>query len=325
LKIFDKRKTYKPFLYPEAYNIWLEHEQMHWLPREVNLHEDTRDWRNKLDDYDRNYLDDILRLFTQGDVDVSGGYIHDYLPHFEHPEIRMMLLSFAAREAVHIDAYSYLNESLGKTDSFYEEFLKVPVMAAKHEFFEKVISGTDGALPIKIAGISAFTEGMFLFSSFAMLMNYPRNGLMKGMGQIVSWSVLDEQKHVEGLMYLLDKMKEEDPDSWTPEVEEEISAIGQLMAEMEMDFIEYSYAGRDEIRGLHKKDLKRFIRYTVNKRLIRMGIPPVYKELTDPLGWFDDMISSQNHENFFETRATSYAKAALTGSWGNVWGAYKKE
>jgi len=327
MDIFKERKTYKPFRYPRAYELWLEHEQMHWLPREVKLHDDIRDWRIKLDQYDRDFLDGVFLLFTQGDVDVSDGYVKDYLPHFQHPEIRMMLLSYAAREAVHIDAYSYLNESLGKADSFYEEFMKIPVMKAKHDFFDNIVNShkDQEQLPLQIAGISAFTEGMFLFSSFVMLMNYPKNGLMKGMGQIVSWSVLDEQKHVEGLMYLLEEIKKEKPELWTREAQSEIRATAELMANMEMDFIEYNYQGRDTIRGLDKRELKRFIRYTVNRRLAMMGLAPIYpNNLRDPLPWFDQMVSAQNHENFFETRATSYAKAASQGSWGTVWGGYAK-
>jgi ribonucleoside-diphosphate reductase beta chain len=327
LKIFAERPTFKPFKYPRAYDLWLEHEQMHWLPREVALHEDLRDWSNKLTAEDRQFLTNVFLLFTQGDVDVANGYIEDYLPHFKHPEIRMMLLGFAAREAVHIDAYSYLNEQLGKSDSFYEEFLKIPIMAAKHEFFEKIVNSGDKKedLPLQIAGISAFTEGMFLFSSFVMLLNYPRNGLMKGMGQIITWSILDEQKHVEGLMYLLHEIIKESPRFMTDEVKGEIYATAELMQEMELDFIDYVYGKLDIIHGLRKEDLKNYIRYIVNRRLLAMGLKPliVNGDIDEnPLPWVDEMIGSQNHENFFETRATSYAKGALRGSWGDVWGKY---
>lgn len=189
--IFDKRKSYKPFAYPEFYDLWLKHERMHWISREVPLHGDIKDFNNKLTDKDRKFLANVFRLFVSADVDVAEGYVKNYLPYFEHPEIRMMLLGFAAREAVHIDAYSYLIETLGYPDDFYAEFLNIPIMRDKHEYFEKIVN-EDASLPIKIAGISAFTEGMFLFSSFVLLLTYPKNGRMKGMGQIVSWSVLDE-------------------------------------------------------------------------------------------------------------------------------------
>lgn len=323
--IFENRTSFKPFMYPWAYETWLEHEQMHWISREVPLHEDLRDWNNKLSEQDRNFLSNVFLLFTQGDIDVADGYIKDYLPHFSHPEIRMMLLGFAAREATHIDAYSYLIETLGKPDSFYSEFMKIPVMKAKHDFFETVVNSgkKKESLPLQIAGISAFTEGMFLFSSFVMLLNYPRNGLMKGMGQIVTWSILDEQKHVEGLTRLFRTVINENRQWWTDSIKSEIYSTAEMMTELELDFIDYSFGDNDTNRGLLKTDLKQYIKYVVDRRLIGLGMKGIHKVKDNPLPWVDEMVASQNHENFFESRATSYAKGALTGSWGNVWGSYK--
>lgn len=323
--IFGTRESFKPFQYPWAYDIWLEHERMHWLSREVPLHEDVRDWNNKLTKSDIDFLTNVFLLFTQGDIDVANGYVKDYLPHFVHPEIRMMLLGFAAREATHIDAYSYLIETLGKPDSFYSEFLKIPVMREKHDFFERVINGSKKKenLPIQIAGISAFTEGMFLFSSFVMLLNYPRHGYMKGMGQIVTWSILDEQKHVEGLTQVFRTMIAENKNWWTDEMKSEIYATAELMTELENDFIDYVFGTNTNFRDLAANDLKQYIKYIVDRRLIALGMKGIHKVKTNPLPWVDEMIASQNHENFFESRATSYAKGALSGSWSDVWGKYK--
>lgn len=324
--VFEPRDTFKPFKYPWAYELWLKHEKMHWLSREVPLHEDVRDWNNKLSEEDRLFLSNVFLLFVQSDVDVAEGYVKDYLPHFKHPEIRMMLLGFAGREATHIDAYSHLIETLGKPDSFYSEFLDIDIMKAKHEFFKSVVSqsaGKKSALPLQIAGISAFTEGMFLFSSFIMLLNYPRNGMMKGMGQIVTWSILDEQAHVEGLSYLFKVMIEENPQMWTEETREEIKATAEMMAELEVDFIKHVYGKQKVIHGLAKDDLIKYIHYIVDRRMIGLGLKGLFKVKKNPLPWVDEMIASQNHENFFESRATSYAKGALTGTWSNVWGKYK--
>ena len=323
--IFGTRDSFKPFHYPWAYDTWLEHERMHWISREVPLHEDVRDWNNKLSDADREFLTNIFLLFTQSDIDVANGYIKDYLPHFTHPEVRMMLLGFASREATHIDAYSYLIETLGKPDNFYGEFLKIPVMKEKHDFFERVVNNNKKkeALPIQIAGISAFTEGMFLFSSFVMLLNYPRHGFMKGMGQIVTWSILDEQKHVEGLTHLFRTIISENKTWWNDSVKSEIYSTAELMTEMEMDFIDYVFDGKKDFHGLTADELKQYIKYIVDRRLIAMGMKGIHKVKDNPLPWVDEMIASQNHENFFESRATSYAKGALSGTWGNVWGQYK--
>lgn len=325
-EIFKPSKAFKPFRYEWAYNIWLEHERMHWLPREVMLHEDIRDWNKKLTEEDRQFLSNNFLLFTQSDIDVAGGYVDTYLPHFKATELRMMLLGFAGREAIHIDAYSYLLETLGKSDSFYTEFLNIPVMRAKHEFFASVMSSSVERehLPIQIAGISAFTEGMFLFSTFIMLLTYPYTGSMKGMGQIVSWSILDEQKHVEGLTKIFRQTIEENPKWWTDDAKAEIYSTAELMTELELDYIDYVYGQKTSFRNLHINDLKQYIKYIVDRRLIGLGMKPIHGVKINPLPWVDVMIASQNHENFFETRATSYARGALTGSFADVWGKYSQ-
>jgi ribonucleoside-diphosphate reductase beta chain len=321
--LFDKRKSYKPFEYPEFYDLWLKHERMHWISREVPLHGDIKDFNTKLSEKDRNFLANVFRLFVSADVDVAEGYVKNYLPNFEHPEIRMMLLGFAAREAVHIDAYSYLIETLGYPDDFYAEFLNIPIMREKHEYFEKIVND-NASLPIKIAGISAFTEGMFLFSSFVLLLTYPKNGRMKGMGQIISWSVLDENCHIDGLIKLFRIMIKENKKLWNDETKKSIYDLAEKMMELEYGFIDYVYDEYDEIFGLGREEVKQYIKYIIDRRLISMGMKGINKVKKNPLPWVDEMVASQNHENFFETRATSYAKGSLKGSWGSVWGGYKK-
>jgi ribonucleoside-diphosphate reductase beta chain len=328
-RVFQTRDTFKPFYYPWAYQMWLKHEQVHWLAREVPLHEDVRDWNNKLTLEDQLFLRDVFLFFTQSDVDVLGGYVNDYFPYFKQPELRMMLAGFAARECVHIDAYSYLIETLGMEDNFYTEFLNVPAMRQKHEFFENVVSSarkgkTRDQLLTTITGISAGTEGLFLFSSFVMLLNYPKNNLMKGMGQIVAWSVLDEQLHVAGLTKVANTIVEENRGWKTKESDAEIRATIELMVEFEFDFIDTVYKKKTEMRGLLKEDLKQYIRWTADKRLRDLGVTPLYGVSGDPLPWVAEMIGSQSHANFFEARETSYAKASLTGSWGDVWGAFRR-
>ena len=191
LKLQDERNYFKPFHYPWAYDAWLKHEQSHWLHTEVPMMEDVKDWKTNLSTEEKYFLTNIFRFFTQSDIDVAGGYVNNYLPLFPQPEVRMMLTSFAAREALHVAAYSHLIESLGMPDTTYNEFLEYEAMQNKHEYFHDKLSG-DASVPLKIAAISAFTEGLALFSSFIMLLNFPRHGKMKGMGQIVTWSIVDE-------------------------------------------------------------------------------------------------------------------------------------
>lgn len=192
LTLTDERPYFRPFHYPWAYDMWLSHEQSHWIHTEVPLAEDVKDWKNRLSTEEKYFLTNIFRFFTQSDIDVAGGYVKNYLPKFPQPEVRMMLSGFAAREALHIAAYSHLIETLGMPESTYNEFYDYDAMREKHEYFMEHIDSDDTLLPVRMAAITAFTEGLALFSSFIMLLNFPRHGKMKGMGQIVTWSIVDE-------------------------------------------------------------------------------------------------------------------------------------
>ena len=194
LKLTDERNYFKPFSYPWAYEAWLKHEQSHWLHTEVPMADDVKDWKDKLSDPEKAFLTNIFRFFVQGDIDVAGGYVNNYLPYFPQPEVRMMLSGFAAREALHVAAYAHLIETLGMPESTYKEFLEYQSMVEKHEYFmeQSNANGTPESVATNIAAFSAFTEGMQLFSSFIMLLNFPRHGKMKGMGQIITWSIVDE-------------------------------------------------------------------------------------------------------------------------------------
>ena len=194
LKLTDERTYFKPFRYGWCYDSWLKHEQSHWLQTEIPMAEDVKDWKNRLSQAEKYFLTNIFRFFTQGDIDVAGGYVKNYLPYFPQPEVRMMLMGFAAREAIHIAAYSHLIETLGLPDKTYNEFMQYQEMKDKHDYVMDISgkNGTKENTARHIAVFSAFTEGMQLFSSFIMLLNFPRTGKMKGMGQIITWSVVDE-------------------------------------------------------------------------------------------------------------------------------------
>jgi ribonucleoside-diphosphate reductase beta chain len=321
-RVTDERTSFKPFNYPWAYNAWLAHEQSHWLHTEVPMAEDVKDWKNKLTPPQKQFLTHIFRFFTQGDIDVAGGYVKNYLPYFPQPEVRMMLLGFAAREALHVAAYSHLIETLGLPDTTYNQFLDYQQMKDKHDYVTDISSknGDLASTARHIAVFSAFTEGMQLFSSFIMLLNFPRHGMMKGMGQIVTWSIVDETQHCESMIKLFRTYIEENKEIWNDELKGQIYTIAEKMVELEDRFVDLAFEMGD-MPDLTANDVKQYIRYICDRRLISLGMKGVYKVKKNPLPWVEEMINAPTHTNFFENRATDYAKGALSGDWENVWGA----
>jgi len=318
--LIDERNHFKPFNYPWAYDAWLKHEQSHWLHTEVPMLEDVKDWKKKLTDEEKQFLTHIFRFFTQGDIDVAGGYVRNYLPYFPQPEVRMMLSGFAAREALHIAAYSHLIETLGLPETTYNQFLDYQEMRDKHDYVMDLSSrnGTKESTAEHIAVFSAFTEGMQLFSSFIMLLNFPRTGKMKGMGQIVTWSIVDETMHAEGMIKLFRTYIEENKEIWNDELKGKIYTIAERMVQLEDKFIDLAFS-MGAMEGLDSEDVKKYIRYITDRRLISLGLKGIMKVKRNPLPWVEEMINAPTHTNFFENRATDYAKGATTGNWGDVW------
>ena len=233
----------------------------------------------------------------------------------------MMLSGFAAREALHIAAYSHLIETLGMPENTYQEFAEYQEMSDKHEYFIKLSesNGNKRSVATNIAAFSAFTEGMQLFSSFIMLLNFPRHGLMKGMGQIVTWSIVDETQHAENMIKLFRTYVEENKTIWNDKTKGEIYTIATKMTELEDKFIDLSFA-MGEMPDLTADDVKGYIRYICDRRLISLGLKGIWKAKTNPLPWVEEMINAPTHGNFFENRVTDYAKGAITGDWQEVWG-----
>jgi len=316
----DSRNHFKPFNYPWAYEAWLKHEQSHWLHTEVPMSEDVKDWKQKLSIEEKQFLTHIFRFFTQGDIDVAGGYVRNYLPYFPQPEVRMMLSGFAARESLHIAAYSHLIETLGLPETTYNQFLDYQEMRDKHEYLMDISSrnSTKESTAEHIAVFSAFTEGMQLFSSFIMLLNFPRTGKMKGMGQIVTWSIVDETMHAEGMIKLFRTYIEENKEIWNDELKGKIYTIAEKMVQLEDKFIDLAFS-MGAMEGLTSEDVKKYIRYITDRRLISLGLKGIMKVKKNPLPWVEEMINAPTHTNFFENRATDYAKGATTGDWGDVW------
>ena len=317
MSLFKTRTHYKPFDYEWAFEAYDTMQKMHWLPSEVPLHEDVRDWNDKLTLEEKNLISQILKFFTQGDVDIAQAYLDRYIPKFKPPEVRMMLSSFANSEANHAHSYSLLNDTIGERDlTDYKAFQEYKEMSDKHAYlFKSKGSGVEGLIK-DIACFSAFGEGLQLFASFVMLLNFQRFGRMKGMCQIVTWFIRDETHHVEGMIKLFHQLIKENPEVWTEKFKADIYQTARDMVDLEDKFIDLAFS-MGGIRGLKPEDVKKYIRYIADRRLLQLSLKTNYKVKENPLSWLDWVINGVEHANFFENRATEYNKGTLTGSlWG---------
>jgi ribonucleoside-diphosphate reductase beta chain len=293
------------------------------MPEEVPLGEDLKDWAVKLNDKERNLLTQIFRFFTQSDIEVADNYMERYGRVFKPTEVKMMLSSFANMETIHIAAYALLLETIGMPESEFGAFMQYQAMRDKHDFMQKFGVETNADIARTLAMFGGFTEGLQLFASFAMLMNFPRFNKMKGMGQIVSWSIRDESLHCEGIIKLYHAFNAETK-CVTPEVAADIVECCKSVVLMEDAFIDLAFEA-GEIQGMTPHDIKQYIRFIADWRLRQLHLPEVYGIKENPLPWLQSLLSGVEHANFFEARATEYSKAATTGQWhgaDGVWSSF---
>jgi len=312
--LLTSNPVYKPFRYPWAYEAWLQQQRIHWLPEEVPLADDVKDWQKNLTPSERNLLTQIFRFFTQADVEVNNCYMKHYSQVFKPTEVLMMLSAFSNIETVHIAAYSHLLDTIGMPEIEYTAFLKYKEMKDKYDYMHSFSVANKTEIAKTLAAFGAFTEGLQLFASFAILMNFPRFNKMKGMGQIVSWSVRDETLHCLSVIRLFRTFVQENPEIWTEEFRRDLYLVCATIVDHEDAFIDLAFE-LGGVQGLDASLTKQYIRFIADRRLQQLGLEPLYNIEKNPLPWLDEMLNAVEHANFFENRSTEYSKASTAGSW----------
>ena len=316
-KIIEPRIVYKPFEYPEAFDFWLKQQQAHWLHTEVPMMSDINDWKQNLTETEKNIIGSILKGFAQTETVVNDYWSGLVTKWFRKPEVIMMATTFGAFETIHAEAYSLLNEELG-LDNF-AEFMEDEATMAKIEALTSVRDSFNGEkdwheIAKSLAIFSAFTEGVNLFSSFAVLLSFKMRNKLKGVGQIVEWSIRDESMHSEAGCWLFRTLIEENPKLKTPELEAAINEAALLSLQLELDFINKAFELGD-LEGCSKDDLIHFIKNRVNTKLGDLGYKPIIynNDMTavDRMKWFDHLSAGKQHTDFFANRVTNYSKGHM--------------
>lgn len=316
-KLTEPRHYYKPFEYPQAFEYYKNQHRAHWLADEVPLASDLNDWRLNLNESEKNLIGNILKSFAQTEVHVNDYWSSKISQWFPKPEVVAMASSFGAFEAIHAEAYARLNDELG-LDNF-QAFMEDEASRNKIERLLETPSNTLEEKALALAIFSAFTEGVNLFSSFAILMSFQLRNLLKGTGQIVEWSVRDESLHSTAGCWLFRTLMQESPELDTVEMRNNVIEACNLSVKLEFDFIDKAFE-MGEIEGLNKDQLKNFIKARANDKMKELGYNPVYNDLDPALlkqvEWFGHLTSGKTHQDFFANRVTDYSKS--TGDWSDL-------
>ena len=315
--LLQERIVYKPFEYQEAADYWLKQQQAHWLHTEVPMMSDLNDWNSNLNETEKNIIGSILKGFAQTETVVNDYWSGLVTKWFRKPEVIMMATTFGAFETIHAEAYSLLNETLGLEN--FAEFMEDEATMAKIENLTAVRDSFNGEKDIheiakSLAIFSAFTEGVNLFSSFAVLLSFKMRNKLKGVGQIVEWSIRDESLHSEAGCWLFRTLVKENPELKTPELEAAINEAALLSLQLELDFIKKCYELGD-LEGCSQYDLENFIKNRINTKLGDLGYPGIISDVdvtaVERMKWFDALSAGKQHTDFFANRVTNYSKGHL--------------
>jgi len=318
MSLLTPRPTYAPFEYEQAYKYWELQQQSHWLHTEIAMSSDINDWKTNLSDGERNVIGHILKGFTQSEVFIQEYWSQMVSKWFKKPEIQMMSAAFASMESVHAVSYAYLNQSLGLED--FSAFMHESTAKAKIDRLISTKGKTKEEIARSLAIFSAFNEGVNLFSSFAILLNFSRFNKMKGLGQIIAFSIKDESLHSEAGCWLFRTLISEFPEIWTDELKKTIYQAARDTIDLEDAFIDKAFELGD-VEGITSVDVKNFIRYRCNTKLEDLGLKKNWKKLDKEaiqrMSWFDVLSGGVSHSDFFASRVSDYSKGSIDFS--KIW------
>lgn len=313
MSLMVKRDVFMPFEYVWAYDYWLKQQNVHWLHTEISMAADIQDWKSILTESEKEVVGSILKGFTQTEVIINDYWATKISKWFPKPEIAMMSSAFSNMETIHMKAYAYLNESLGLDD--FSAFIQEPTTKAKIDNLIETNGKTKQDIAKSIAVFSGFAEGVQLFSSFAILMNFSRFNKLKGVGQIVAFSVRDESMHSEAGCKLFREFIKENKDIWNDDLKKEIYEAARNAVQLEDNFIDNAFK-LGKIDGVDPYDLKAYIRARANTKLNDLGLKNNWKNLDKEAvyrisEWFDFMTVGVEHADFFSNRVSTYSKGNI--------------
>jgi len=328
-KLFKERIPYKPFEYPDYYTEgWLKQAQAFWLHTEIPMQGDVKDWNEHLTKEEKNLVGNILLGFAQTECAVSDYWTTMVTNWFPKHEIKQMAMMFGSQETIHATAYSYLNETLGLDD--FSAFLHEPAIAEKFELLTatsndwkhtdlEVNAEARKEVGRSLAIFSAFSEGVSLYSSFAVLYSFQMRNLLKGIGQQMKWSIRDESLHSKMGCQLFREMCSEFTEL-KADSKSSIEEAARLIVELESKFIDKMFE-MGELENLSSTDLKEFIKARTNTKLVELGYESIFeydKDAVERLDWFYQLSGGVTHTDFFAVRPTDYSKAGEGEDWGDL-------
>lgn len=307
-----------PMKHTFAWNAYNVGNANHWLPTEISMQKDIEQWKSPtfLTEDERKAFKTVLGFFTTADSIAANNVVMALYKHITSPECRMYLLRQGYEEAIHTHAYQYIVESLGLDEGeIFNMYREVEAIYDKASFiltFNEGIfnsefkTGTfeaDQKFLENLCVFSLIMEGIFFYSSFAVIFGFQRQNKMMGSAEQIQYIMRDESQHLNFGINMINTIKEEQPELWTPQFQQHIIDLIKEAAQLEYTFANTVFP--KGIFGMNADGFKKYIEHIADRRLSRVGLPEQF-HTPNPFPWMSEAIDLSKEKNFFETRVTEY-------------------
>jgi ribonucleoside-diphosphate reductase beta chain len=310
-----------PLKYKWAWEHYLNGCANNWLPSEVPMGQDIELWKSgQLSEGERLVIMRNLGFFSTAESLVGNNIVLAIFKHVTNPEARQYLLRQAFEEAVHTHTFHYIVESLGLDEGeVFNMYREVNSISKKDEFEMRLTQDlmADNFTTESVEGIQKFLEnlvgfyvimeGLFFYSGFVMILSLHRQNKMTGIGQQFQYILRDESIHLNFGIDLINGIKQENPECWTPEFRKYLRELILEAVELEVKYAEDCLP--KGILGLSAPLFRDYVQHIADRRLERIGLSPEFGS-KNPFPWMSETIDLQKEKNFFETRVTEYQTAA---------------
>ena len=311
--IFEKRISYKPFEYPEILQFTEAINKSFWVHSEVDFTADVQDFHSQLEPHEKNAVKHALLAIAQIEVSVKTFWGNLYY-HLPKPELNGLGATFAECEFRHSEAYSRLLEVLGYNEEFMH-VVEIPPIKKRIDFLTIVLQHANSATPKEYVSslllFSILIENVSLFSQFAIILSFTRfKGYMKNVSNIIAWTSVDEQIHANAGIYLINKIREEQPDLLTGSNIEDIYMLVDESVILEGEILDWIFE-MGELDRFSKEDLLNFMKFRVDDSLVKIGMQPKYNISAaqyEPMKWFEEEVFANSLDDFFAKRPVDYTK-----------------
>ncbi|MEP7162932.1 MAG: ribonucleotide-diphosphate reductase subunit beta [Candidatus Moraniibacteriota bacterium] len=265
---------------------------------------------------ERKAFKTVLGFFTTADSIAANNVVLAFYKHITSPECRLYLLRQGYEEAIHTHSYQYIVESLGLDEGeIFNMYREVDAIYNKDAF---ILSSNDGIFDPSfetgtfendqkflenLCVFSLIMEGIFFYSSFAVMFGFQRQKKMTGSAEQIQYIMRDESQHLNFGINMINTIKEEQPELWTPEFQTRIIDLIKKAVVLEYTFAREVFP--TGIFGMNADNFKQYIEHIADRRLERVGLPAQY-QVTNPFPWMSEAVDLSKEKNFFETRVTEY-------------------